>query len=750
MGKRRRRRAKAEDSNGAAPTGQSAAPSNLTGQDTEHPKGNSLSGQPSTAQEQGLTSGGPDNDAGQGGRRARKQAGKKETPETSLDRIKLQLEFYFSNSNLRRDRFMKRTLDAGAGWIDLSSILTFNRIKAMHCRDVSQLAAAVQKSEMLRLNADNTKVQRDLEKAPMDAVNPMERMIYVEGHPLSFGTDDLAKFFASHGHVKLIELPHHRETGEPRGFGFIEFGTESEALQSVIALDGTWPSSWQQRYDGKALRVMLKSSWMKYAAEYKQLQQASRAARPSVCKASISSQGTGSTVQNSCISSSARGSTTFAGNNVPSQQQTNVTQDSQPPEAGQLQLQESPQPRQRPGCLVMISGFPQPQTLLSVRQFAEHSVPVEFCDFPDPYASHAFLRLRTPEDCRVLLKDIRLTQRMLGWLTPQVRVLPPHEEEEYWQGVQIRRAERNAAAKRSLPRSFSMDPAGLSKRAKRKQVRPLRAMMQNPQGVVRRGPGKTTAVKRWSPGKVQHGALDGFKASFSDTVGGNGRFVQGGFGRRRPGRRRAFESLVPLSAGRLRKLFAKFAQGAKNSDSGRQHDASSTMQDEPPLKVARRTAPQSDASALHIDELPLKGGGRRAALPSGVLPSKDKQVAVPPPSPFIMLGKDKPKRSVTKTGGNERGTTPAWIPPPSPYARPASSASSAKPKSPRLPSIPPPSPVAKPPSHSSQPSASAAGTMAEVDVEGDGAAGINLPEDSSKTKADSMLNDIDDILGLLD
>ena len=228
------------------------------------------------------------------------------------------------------------------------------------------------------------------------------------------------------------------------------------------------------------------------------------------------------------------------------------------------------------------------------------------------------------------------------------------------------------------------------------------------------------------------------------------RFVQAGFGRRRPGRRRAFESLVPLSAGRLRKLFAKFAQGAKNSDSGRQHDASSTMQDEPPLKVARRTAPQSDASALGTDELPLKGGGRRAALPSGVVPSKDKQVAVPPPSPFIMLGKDKPKRSVTKTSGNERGTTPAWIPPPSPYARPASSASSAKPKSPHRASIPPPSPVAKPPSLSSQPSASAAGTMAEADVEGDGAAGINLPEDSSKTKADSMLNDIDDILGLLD
>lgn len=735
MGKRRRRKAKAANSDGAAPAGQSVAAWNSIGQDTERPKVTSVSSQHSTTQKPGLTSGGPDS-AGQGGRRARKQVNKQETPETSLDKIRLQLEFYFSTANLRRDRFMKRTLDAGAGWIDLSTILTFNRIKAMHCRDVSRLAAAVQKSEILKLSADSTKVQRDLEKAPMDTVDPAERTIYVEGLPLCFGIDDLAKFFAHHGHVKLVELPHHRETGEPRGYGFIQFSTESEATQSVTALDGTWPSSWQQRYDGKALRVMLKSSWLKCAQEYKQLQQTARAARPSICKATSSMQEIGSSVEASRIPSAAQGSAKITDN----------AQHSKPPLAGQLPLHKSPQPRQRPGCLVMISGFPQPQTLLSVRHFAEHAVPVEFCDFPDPYASRAFLRLRTPEDCRVLLQDVRLTQRMLGWQTPQVRVLQPHEEEEYWQGVQIRRAERNAAASRSRPRSFSMDPAGLSKRAKRRQVRPLRAMMQNPQGVVRRGPGKTTAIKRWSPGKVQHGALDGFKDSFSDTVGGNGRFVQAGFGRRRPGRRRAFESLVPLSAGRVRKLSASISQGVRNSDAGKQQDASGTMQDEPPLKVMRRSAPQQDASALRVDELPSKGGGRRAAPIAGSAPSKDKQASVPPPSPFIMPGKDKPKRSATKTSGNERGTTSAWIPPPSPYARPASSA---KPKSPHRPSIPPPSPVAKPPSHTSQPSVPTVG-VPEAEGQGDGVPDTNLPEDSSKTRADSMLNDTDDILGLLD
>ena len=39
-------------------------------------------------------------------------------------------DFYFSDSNLRRDRFMKQTLENDDGYLDLKLLLTFNRIKA--------------------------------------------------------------------------------------------------------------------------------------------------------------------------------------------------------------------------------------------------------------------------------------------------------------------------------------------------------------------------------------------------------------------------------------------------------------------------------------------------------------------------------------------------------------------------------------------------------------------------------------------
>ena len=39
-------------------------------------------------------------------------------------------DFYFSDSNLRRDRFLKQTLENDDGYLDLKLLLTFNRIKA--------------------------------------------------------------------------------------------------------------------------------------------------------------------------------------------------------------------------------------------------------------------------------------------------------------------------------------------------------------------------------------------------------------------------------------------------------------------------------------------------------------------------------------------------------------------------------------------------------------------------------------------
>jgi cold-inducible RNA-binding protein len=67
---------------------------------------------------------------------------------------------------------------------------------------------------------------------------------------LSFNTteNDLQDAFAAHGTVTETKLMMDRETGRPRGFGFVTMGTPEEAQAAINALNG-------KDVDGRALTV---------------------------------------------------------------------------------------------------------------------------------------------------------------------------------------------------------------------------------------------------------------------------------------------------------------------------------------------------------------------------------------------------------------------------------------------------------------------------------------------------------------
>lgn len=75
----------------------------------------------------------------------------------------------------------------------------------------------------------------------------MPKRIYVGNLPFSASDDELRQLFGEYGTVESISLITDRETGRPRGFGFIEM--ESAAADAAIsALDG-------KDMDGRALKV---------------------------------------------------------------------------------------------------------------------------------------------------------------------------------------------------------------------------------------------------------------------------------------------------------------------------------------------------------------------------------------------------------------------------------------------------------------------------------------------------------------
>ncbi|MDA0351648.1 MAG: RNA-binding protein [Chloroflexi bacterium] len=66
----------------------------------------------------------------------------------------------------------------------------------------------------------------------------MSQRIYVGNFPYSATEEEVEKLFGQYGEVISCALPTDRETGRPRGFGFVEMSNE-DAAKAIQALDGT-------------------------------------------------------------------------------------------------------------------------------------------------------------------------------------------------------------------------------------------------------------------------------------------------------------------------------------------------------------------------------------------------------------------------------------------------------------------------------------------------------------------------------
>ena len=63
--------------------------------------------------------------------------------------------------------------------------------------------------------------------------------IFVGNFPFNTTEDELSQAFAEYGTVDRVHLVMDRETGRPRGFGFVTMPEPEEAKAAIEALDGT-------------------------------------------------------------------------------------------------------------------------------------------------------------------------------------------------------------------------------------------------------------------------------------------------------------------------------------------------------------------------------------------------------------------------------------------------------------------------------------------------------------------------------
>ena len=71
--------------------------------------------------------------------------------------------------------------------------------------------------------------------------------IYVGNLPFSATDAEVRELFAQHGTVESVSLITDRDTGRPRGFGFVEM-SNADAARAMQALNGA-------NFDGRTLKV---------------------------------------------------------------------------------------------------------------------------------------------------------------------------------------------------------------------------------------------------------------------------------------------------------------------------------------------------------------------------------------------------------------------------------------------------------------------------------------------------------------
>ena len=84
-------------------------------------------------------------------------------------------------------------------------------------------------------------------RPPRNESDRRMKKIYVGNLPFTATEDEVKGLFAEHGEIQSLNLITDRETGRPRGFGFVEMSADG-ADAAIKALDGT-------QMGGRSLRV---------------------------------------------------------------------------------------------------------------------------------------------------------------------------------------------------------------------------------------------------------------------------------------------------------------------------------------------------------------------------------------------------------------------------------------------------------------------------------------------------------------
>ncbi|VEN55461.1 unnamed protein product [Callosobruchus maculatus] len=139
------------------------------------------------------------------------------------------MEFYFSDANLSKDRFLMQLLQNDP-YVEVDIFLKFNKIRKLNC-SAEDIKKAIGKSELLELSEDREKVKRKTEVHQKENVDSCT--IYVENIKADATHESLSQIFSEFGKVVYVSIPKYKHNKANKGFAFIEFESESDTQNTL-------------------------------------------------------------------------------------------------------------------------------------------------------------------------------------------------------------------------------------------------------------------------------------------------------------------------------------------------------------------------------------------------------------------------------------------------------------------------------------------------------------------------------------
>ncbi|CAI9544879.1 unnamed protein product, partial [Staurois parvus] len=153
-----------------------------------------------------------------------------------------QIEYYFGDHNLPRDKFLKEQISFDDGWVPLEIMIKFNRLNKL-TKDFGIIVGALKKSKtgLLEIDEEKSRIRRSPNK-PLPEVTEeyknliKNRSVYIKGFQLDTSLDEIKEWLEKKCPIENIQMRRALDKAF-KGSIFVVFETEDTAKKFLENTD---------------------------------------------------------------------------------------------------------------------------------------------------------------------------------------------------------------------------------------------------------------------------------------------------------------------------------------------------------------------------------------------------------------------------------------------------------------------------------------------------------------------------------